>query len=192
MERKVTKEELLAEAEKPAQDAMKMHPYYRGKIEIVPKCTIRDVKDFAIWYTPGVAEPCKDIEKNPESVFLHTNKANMVGIVTDGTRVLGLGRHRSHGRPARHGRQGPSFQVPGRRRCLSHLPRHEGPRRVHQNGQVPLPDFRRHQPRGYREPEVLLHPGEAAEGGARSPSGTTTSREPRPSPWPALSMPSRS
>ena len=57
----------------------------------MPKCCIRDVNDFAIWYTPGVAEPCKDIEKNPENVFLHTNKANMVGIVTDGTRVLGLG-----------------------------------------------------------------------------------------------------
>jgi malate dehydrogenase (oxaloacetate-decarboxylating) len=91
MEKRVTKEELLAQATKPAQDAMKMHPFYRGKIEIVPKCTIRDVNDFAIWYTPGVAEPCRDIERNPDSVFLHTNKANMVGIVTDGTRVLGLG-----------------------------------------------------------------------------------------------------
>jgi malate dehydrogenase (oxaloacetate-decarboxylating) len=91
MDRRVTKEELLAQARKPAQDAMKMHPYYRGKIEIVPKCAIRDVDDFAVWYTPGVAEPCLDIKKNPEAVFLHTNKANMVGIVTDGTRVLGLG-----------------------------------------------------------------------------------------------------
>jgi len=70
---------------------MKMHPYYKGKIEVIPKCVIRDINDFAIWYTPGVAEPCKDIQKNPEKVFEHTNKANMVGIVTDGTRVLGLG-----------------------------------------------------------------------------------------------------
>ncbi len=91
MEMKVTKEELLAKAKKPAADAMKMHPYYQGKIEIVPKCVIRDIQDFAIWYTPGVAEPCKDIQKNPEAAFQHTNKANMVGIVTDGTRVLGLG-----------------------------------------------------------------------------------------------------
>jgi malate dehydrogenase (oxaloacetate-decarboxylating) len=90
-ESKVTKEELIEKAKKPAQDAMKMHPYYKGKIEIVPKCVIRDVNDFAIWYTPGVAEPCRDIQKNPEKVFEHTNKANMVGIVTDGTRVLGLG-----------------------------------------------------------------------------------------------------
>ncbi|MGD0229374.1 MAG: NADP-dependent malic enzyme [Syntrophorhabdales bacterium] len=91
MEKRVTKEELLAKAEKPAQDAMKMHPYYRGKIEVVPKCVIRDINDFAIWYTPGVAEPCREIQRNPEAVFELTNKANMVAIVTDGTRVLGLG-----------------------------------------------------------------------------------------------------
>ena len=88
---KVTKEELLEKAKKPAQDAMKMHPFYKGKIEIVPKCVIRDVKDFAIWYTPGVAEPCKEINKNPDLAYEYTNRANMVGIVTDGTRVLGLG-----------------------------------------------------------------------------------------------------
>ena len=88
---KVTKEELIEKAKKPAQDAMKMHPYYKGKIEIVPKCVIRDIKDFAIWYTPGVAEPCMEIYRNPEKVFDYTNKANMVGIVSDGTRVLGLG-----------------------------------------------------------------------------------------------------
>jgi malate dehydrogenase (oxaloacetate-decarboxylating) len=88
---KLTKEELLAKARKPAQDAMKLHPFYRGKVEVTPKCAIRDVQDFAIWYTPGVAEPCKDIHKNPEQVFVHTNKANMVAVVSDGTRVLGLG-----------------------------------------------------------------------------------------------------
>ncbi len=91
MEERLTKEELLAKAAKPARDAMRMHPYYRGKIEVVPKCVIRDIDDFAVWYTPGVAETCKDIEKDPERVFRHTNKGNMVAIVTDGTRVLGLG-----------------------------------------------------------------------------------------------------
>src|SRR5512135_253834 len=90
-ESRVTTEELLEKAKKPAQDAMKMHPFYKGKIEVVPKCTIRDVNDFAIWYTPGVAEPCKDIQRDPDKVFEHTNKGNMVGIVSDGTRVLGLG-----------------------------------------------------------------------------------------------------
>jgi malate dehydrogenase (oxaloacetate-decarboxylating) len=88
---RVTKEDLIEKAKKPARDAMKMHPYYKGKIEIVPKCVIRDINDFAIWYTPGVAEPCMEIYRNPEKVFDYTNKANMVGIISDGTRVLGLG-----------------------------------------------------------------------------------------------------
>jgi malate dehydrogenase (oxaloacetate-decarboxylating) len=90
-EHRATKEELIAKAEKPAKDALKMHPFYKGKIEIVPKCVIRNVDDFAIWYTPGVAAACKEIERDPETAFVHTNRANMVGIVTDGTRVLGLG-----------------------------------------------------------------------------------------------------
>ncbi len=87
----LTKEDLLERAKKPGEDAMKLHPFYRGKLEVVPKCRIRDFNDFAIWYTPGVAEPCKDIVKNPEAVFKHTNKANTVAIVSDGTRILGLG-----------------------------------------------------------------------------------------------------
>ena len=88
---RMTKEELLAKAYKPAQDAAKLHPFYRGKLETSPKCCIRDFDDFAIWYTPGVAEVCKDIFKNPEKVYEHTNKGNMVAVVSDGTRVLGLG-----------------------------------------------------------------------------------------------------
>ncbi|MCK5578520.1 MAG: NADP-dependent malic enzyme, partial [Planctomycetes bacterium] len=82
---------LIARAEKPAEDAMKLHPFYKGKIEVIPKCCIRDLNDFAIWYTPGVAKPCKDIQANPEKVFEHTNKWNSVAVVSDGTRVLGLG-----------------------------------------------------------------------------------------------------
>ena len=91
MEERLTVEELLAKAKKPGEDAMKLHPFYRGKLKVVPKCAIRGFDDFAIWYTPGVAEPCRDIHKNPEKVFEHTNKANFVAVVTDGTRVLGLG-----------------------------------------------------------------------------------------------------
>ncbi len=88
---KITKEELIEKAKKPGKDAMKLHPFYRGKVEISPKCVIRDLNDFGIWYTPGVAEPCRDIAKNPEKVFEHTNKANFVAVISDGTRVLGLG-----------------------------------------------------------------------------------------------------
>lgn len=91
VEKKLTVEELLAKAKKPGEDAMKLHPFYRGKLKVIPKCAIRDFTDFAIWYTPGVAEPCRDIHKNPEKVLEHTNKANFVAVVSDGTRVLGLG-----------------------------------------------------------------------------------------------------
>ena len=88
---KLTKEQLIAKAEKPSKDAMELHPFYKGKIEVVPKCCIRDMDDFAIWYTPGVAAPCKDIHANPEAVLEHTSKSNMIAVVSDGTRVLGLG-----------------------------------------------------------------------------------------------------
>lgn len=82
---------LLAKAKKPAEDAMELHPFYKGKVETALKCTVRDFQDFAIWYTPGVAAPCRDIEKNPEKVYDHTNKWNTVAVISDGTRVLGLG-----------------------------------------------------------------------------------------------------
>src|SRR5213596_2373967 len=82
---------LLRRAYAPARLAMKYHPYYHGKIEIAPKVPVNSYDDFAIWYTPGVADPCKEIQRNPERVFDNTNKSNSVAIVTDGTRVLGLG-----------------------------------------------------------------------------------------------------
>jgi len=91
MEKKINVEELLAKAKKPNEDAMRLHPFYRGKLEVTPKCRIKDMDDFAIWYTPGVAAPCLDIEKHPNKVFEHTNKGNFVAVVSDGTRVLGLG-----------------------------------------------------------------------------------------------------
>lgn len=84
-------EELLAKATKPSEDAMKLHPFYRGKIETTLKCCVRSFDDFAIWYTPGVAAPCRAIAKDPDLVYEYTNKWNTVAVVSDGTRVLGLG-----------------------------------------------------------------------------------------------------
>lgn len=88
---KPTVEQLLAKATKPSADAMRMHPFYRGKIETALKCCVRDFNDFAIWYTPGVAAPCRAIQADPELVYEYTNKWNTVAVVSDGTRVLGLG-----------------------------------------------------------------------------------------------------
>ncbi|MDJ0766722.1 MAG: NADP-dependent malic enzyme [Myxococcota bacterium] len=88
---RLTKKALIAKAEKPSADAMALHPFYKGKIEVVPKCCIRDLDDFAIWYTPGVAAPCKAIHNDPDEVLRHTAKSNLIAVVSDGTRVLGLG-----------------------------------------------------------------------------------------------------
>ncbi len=86
-----TKDELMAKAGQPGQDAMRLHPFYRGKVEVALKACVRGYDDFAVWYSPGVAEPCKAIAANKEEVYRHTNKGNFVAVVSDGTRVLGLG-----------------------------------------------------------------------------------------------------
>jgi malate dehydrogenase (oxaloacetate-decarboxylating) len=87
----LTEEELLRRANVPTELSAKYHPFYEGKIEIGPRVPIRSFDDFAIWYTPGVAHPCREIARDPGQVYHLTNKWNNVAIVTDGTRVLGLG-----------------------------------------------------------------------------------------------------
>jgi malate dehydrogenase (oxaloacetate-decarboxylating) len=88
---KPTVEELLAKAKKPAQLSPAMHRFYEGKMQVIPKCAVRSVDDFAVWYTPGVAAACKEIQADPDKSFELTNRWNYVAVVTDGTRVLGLG-----------------------------------------------------------------------------------------------------
>ncbi len=90
-EAKPTVDELLAKAKKPAQLSPPMHKFYEGKMQVIPKCAIRSVDDFAIWYTPGVAAPCRIIQADPDKSFELTNRWNYVAVVSDGTRVLGLG-----------------------------------------------------------------------------------------------------
>ena len=70
---------------------LEMHREHRGKLEVVPKVEICDTDSLSLAYTPGVAEPCREIAKNPDDVYTYTTKGNMVAIVTDGTAVLGLG-----------------------------------------------------------------------------------------------------
>jgi malate dehydrogenase (oxaloacetate-decarboxylating) len=90
-ERKPTVEELLAKAKKPSQLAPPLHRFYEGKVQVMPKCAVTSPDDFAIWYTPGVAAPCREIQANPDLSFELTNRWNYVAVVSDGTRVLGLG-----------------------------------------------------------------------------------------------------
>ncbi len=84
-------DELLARAQKPAAEALRLHPFYRGKITTALKCPIRSYQDFGIWYSPGVAAPCLAIHEQPDLVWEHTNRANLIAVISDGTRVLGLG-----------------------------------------------------------------------------------------------------
>jgi len=74
-----------------SEKALRLHALYKGKVQVMPKCPVEGGEDFAVWYTPGVAEPCRVIEKAPEEVYRLTNKGNTIAIVTDGSRVLGLG-----------------------------------------------------------------------------------------------------
>ena len=84
-------EENLKRANLPKETSAKYHPFYQGKIEVVSRVPVRSLDDFAIWYTPGVAQPCLEIKADPTKVWNLTNKWNQVAVVTDGTRVLGLG-----------------------------------------------------------------------------------------------------
>lgn len=83
--------DLLKKASRPAEEALRLHAYYKGKMQTMPKCAIRSLEDFSVWYTPGVATPCKAIQADPDSIYEYTNKGNMIAVVSDGTRVLGLG-----------------------------------------------------------------------------------------------------
>ena len=75
----------------PAKESLRLHRLYKGKVQIAPKCPIRGLRDFTYWYTPGVAAPCLEIAADPAAVLAYTNKGNSIAIVSDGTRVLGLG-----------------------------------------------------------------------------------------------------
>ena len=63
----------------------------RGKIEVISTKPCRTQRDLALAYTPGVAQPCLEIEKNPDDAYLYTAKGNLVAVVSNGTAVLGLG-----------------------------------------------------------------------------------------------------
>lgn len=73
------------------QEAIRKHIEWRGKIEVVARCPVTSKADLSVAYTPGVAEPCLQIEKDVNLSYLYTRRWNLVAVVTDGTAVLGLG-----------------------------------------------------------------------------------------------------
>lgn len=76
---------------KPYELAVKYAKYYGGKVEVVPRVPVTSLKDFGVWYTPGVAQVSKEIFKDKGLSFEYTNRWNTIAILTNGTRVLGLG-----------------------------------------------------------------------------------------------------
>ncbi len=73
------------------EEALIKHAEWQGKLEVTAKAKVDSKEALAIAYTPGVAEPCKEIAKNPEDVYRYTMKGNTVAVISDGTAVLGLG-----------------------------------------------------------------------------------------------------
>lgn len=74
-----------------SEKALYMHEQWHGKLEITAKSRVNTREDLSIAYTPGVAEPCKVIAKNPAAAYTYTIKSNTVAVVSDGSAVLGLG-----------------------------------------------------------------------------------------------------
>lgn len=74
-----------------AQESLELHRKLKGKLDIVSRLPITNKTDLSLAYTPGVAQPCVEIHRNPEESYEHTGRGNLVAVVTDGTAVLGLG-----------------------------------------------------------------------------------------------------
>ena len=72
-------------------EAMKMHAEWAGKLEVKSRVSIWDSHDLSVAYTPGVAQPCLEIQKHPELSYTLTRRWNTVAVITDGTAILGLG-----------------------------------------------------------------------------------------------------
>ena len=73
------------------EESLKFHKEKKGKLEIISRVKIENSKDLSLAYTPGVAEPCKEIHKDPSTAYEYTRKWNTIAVISDGTAVLGLG-----------------------------------------------------------------------------------------------------
>jgi len=73
------------------KESLKLHEKHRGKLAVVSKVPLKNKDDLSTAYTPGVAEPCREIHRDPELVYQYTAKGNTVAVISDGSAVLGLG-----------------------------------------------------------------------------------------------------
>ena len=73
------------------EESLQLHKEWKGKIEVISRAKINNARDLTLAYTPGVAQPCLEIEKDPDLSYVYTRRANLVAVITDGSAVLGLG-----------------------------------------------------------------------------------------------------
>lgn len=81
----------MAEQTDKREQALRAHRNWQGKIEVISRAKVENMADLAVAYTPGVAEPCKEIAQEEELSYTYTRRGNLVAVITDGTAVLGLG-----------------------------------------------------------------------------------------------------
>ena len=73
------------------EESLQFHKELKGKFEVISRAKVESEKDLSLAYTPGVAEPCREIAKDPTNAYIYTRKCNTVAVISDGTAVLGLG-----------------------------------------------------------------------------------------------------
>ena len=117
-----------------------------GKIEVVPTVPYSSMQDLALAYSPGVAYPCLEIEKNPADAYEYTNKGNLIAVISNGTAVLGLGDIGAlAGKPV----------MEGRARLFRHRGQRERPEKIYRDCESAGSDIRRHKPRGYQSARMF-------------------------------------
>lgn len=108
------------------QESLRMHSQWKGKLETVPKMTVDNKDALSLAYTPGVAAPCVEIQKDPSKSYELTGRWNTVAVITDGSARAGPGRHRARGKYARNGGEVRFVQVLWRSRRSASVPAHQG------------------------------------------------------------------
>ena len=73
------------------KESLKLHGQWKGKIEVISRVSVENKDELSLAYTPGVAQPCLEIQKNPELSYTLTRRHNLCAVITDGSAVLGLG-----------------------------------------------------------------------------------------------------
>ena len=138
-----------------AKEALRLHREWKGKIEVVATVPAGNKEELSVAYTPGVAQPCLEIQKDPSQSYELTRRHNLVAVITDGTAVLGLGDIGPEaGMPVMEGKC-VLFKTFGGIDAFPPVCQDQGCGRVRPDGVQHLRLLRRHQPGGHLRPPLL-------------------------------------